>query len=76
MFLLSLRVCRRVRDKYESELKELEESERNMQDKYNSMKVRVGSALLVPRELSLGQYGVVGLLWPSQTTALLVGVVV
>ena len=30
---------RRVRDKYESELKELEESERNMQEKYNSMKV-------------------------------------
>ena len=31
---------RRVRDKYESELKELEESERNMQEKYNNMKVR------------------------------------
>lgn len=30
---------RRVRDKYESELKELEESERKMQEKYNSMKV-------------------------------------
>ena len=32
-------VCRRVRDKYEAELTELERSERNMQDKYNSMKV-------------------------------------
>ena len=64
MFLLSLLVCRRVRDKYESELKELEESERNMQEKYNSMKVRVGSALLVPRELSLVErsvHGVMGL---------------
>ena len=30
---------RRVRDKYESELKELEESERKMQEKYNGMKV-------------------------------------
>lgn len=28
-----------MRDKYESELKELEESERNMQEKYNNMKV-------------------------------------
>ena len=32
-------VCRRVRDKYESELKELEASEKNMQEKYNNMKV-------------------------------------
>ena len=32
-------LVRRVRDKYESELKELEESERKMQEKYNSMKV-------------------------------------
>jgi len=31
-----------VRDKYESELKELEESERNMQEKYNNMKVSAG----------------------------------
>ena len=30
-----------MRDKYESELKELEESERNMQEKYNNMKVSV-----------------------------------
>ena len=34
---------RRVRDKHESELKELEESERNMQEKYNNMKVRARS---------------------------------
>lgn len=32
---------KRVRDKYESELKELEESERNMQEKYNNMKARL-----------------------------------
>ncbi|PFX32011.1 centrosomal protein of 131 kDa-like [Stylophora pistillata] len=32
---------KRVRDKYESELKELEESERNMQEKYNNMKGRL-----------------------------------
>ncbi|KAK2557238.1 Centrosomal protein of 131 kDa [Acropora cervicornis] len=32
---------KRVRDKYESELRELEESERNMQEKYNSMKGRI-----------------------------------
>ncbi|XP_073245130.1 centrosomal protein of 131 kDa-like isoform X1 [Porites lutea] len=32
---------KRVRDKYESELKELEESERKMQEKYNSMKARL-----------------------------------
>ncbi|KAJ7372675.1 hypothetical protein OS493_017948 [Desmophyllum pertusum] len=32
---------KRVRDKYESELKELEASERNMQEKYNSMKARL-----------------------------------
>lgn len=39
MILWRLLVFRRVRDKYESELKELEESERNMQEKYNNMKV-------------------------------------
>lgn len=32
---------KRVRDKYESELRELEESERNMQEKYNGMKGRL-----------------------------------
>lgn len=32
---------KRVRDKYETELSELERSERNMQDKYNSMKERL-----------------------------------
>ena len=37
---LSSPCFRRVRDKYESELNELEESERNMQEKYNSMKVK------------------------------------
>ena len=34
-----LDIFRRVRDKYESELKELEASEHNMQQKYNGMKV-------------------------------------
>ena len=43
MFALPLLGFRRVRDKYESELKELEESERNMQEKYNNMKVRARS---------------------------------
>lgn len=37
--ILFVPLFRRVRDKYESELKELEESERKMQEKYNSMKV-------------------------------------
>jgi len=36
-----------VRDKYESELKELEESERNMQEKYNNMKVRARPGIAV-----------------------------
>ena len=47
-FLLSLLfLLRRVRDKYESELKELEESERNMQEKYNNMKVNERSVAAV-----------------------------
>lgn len=39
--ILSSPCSRRVRDKYESELRELEESERNMQEKYNGVKVRM-----------------------------------
>ena len=48
MFLLFFSF-RRVRDKYESELKELEESERKMQEKYNSMKVGARSVAIHDR---------------------------
>ena len=48
-----------MRDKYESELRELEESERHMQEKYNGMKVRLGSKAFVPSLVERGADGVV-----------------
>lgn len=37
--------CRRLREKYETELKEVERSERNALEKFNSMKV--GNSLFI-----------------------------
>jgi hypothetical protein len=39
VFYFSVVVFRRIRNKYESEIKELEKSESNMQQKHNTMKV-------------------------------------
>ena len=39
LYKLSIIVCRRIREKYEAELREVERSERSTLEKFNSMKV-------------------------------------
>ena len=38
---MCVHICRRIRDKYENELKEVEKSEKTMRDKYTSAKVKM-----------------------------------
>ena len=54
-------LCRRIREKYEKELREVEKSEKSTQEKYSSLKVGLKAVVVtILRSLSLGFATILG----------------